>query len=104
MRAVIVASLLLMSPVLAGERVSIRAMLDDARYWPPACERSVCVLTGLGGIVSVWTRHVRRNAGKRFVVQGVCASACEIAARRANAERMPGARLIPHVPRPAVWH
>lgn len=81
--------------------VTVRQMIGDARYWPPACTRPVCVLTGLGGIVQVWERHVDRHMaqGRRFVVKGVCASACEIAARRAHATIKPGAVLIPHKPR-----
>jgi len=88
----------------AGE-VSVRQMIGDARYWPPACEQSVCVLTGLGGIVQVWERHVDKynGLGRSFVVEGMCASACEIAARRARARIAPGATLIVHEPSPARW-
>lgn len=84
--------------------VTVREMIGDDRYWPPACERPVCVLTGLGGIVRVWERHVDKHTalGRSFVVEGVCASACEIAARRAHATPMPGARLIVHKPSPAI--
>ena len=90
---------------LAASAVTVRQMLNDARYWPPACNASPCVLTGLGGLVRVWEKHVDRNLalGRRFVVQGVCASACEIAARRAKAELLPGARLIYHAPTPLDW-
>lgn len=88
----------------AGQ-VTIRQMLGDPRYWPPACEQRVCVLSGLGGIVDVWERHVDKHLakGRTFVVKGLCASACEIAARRAKARILPGATLIVHKPRPAVW-
>lgn len=85
-----------------------RAFLADDRYWPPPCSAHVCALTGLGGIVAVWEDHVDRHPGRLFVVRGVCASACEIAYRRAvaRAERvviLPGARLIKHRPTRAVW-
>lgn len=52
----------------------------------------------------VWERHVDANParGRQFVVNGLCASACEIAARRAHASLLPGATLIVHEPRPAV--
>jgi hypothetical protein len=86
-------------------QVTIRQMIGDPRYWPPPCDSDVCVLTGLGGIVQVWFKHVDRNLalGRRFVVEGVCASACEMAARRARAKVMPGATLIPHPAGPTVW-
>ncbi len=85
--------------------VTVRQMLNDDRYWPPACHASPCVLTGLGGLVNVWRDHVDHHLalGRRFVVKGVCASACEIAARRSHATLLPGARLIPHKIEPTVW-
>lgn len=87
-----------------AQAVTVREMLGDERYWPPACNASPCVLSGLGGIVPVWERHVDKNLalGRVFVVVGVCASACEIAARRAHAEITPGAVLIVHEPTPAI--
>jgi hypothetical protein len=91
------------SSVASAGVVTVRQMIGDARYWPPACEQSVCVLTGLGGIVQVWERHVdkHKGLGRTFVVEGICASACEIAARRAGARIAPGATLIVHEPSPA---
>jgi hypothetical protein len=79
----------------AGGQVTIKEMIGDPRYWPPACDSVVCVLTGLGGIVQVWLKHVDRNLalGRTFVVRGICASACEMAARRAKAKLLPGAEL-----------
>ena len=85
--------------------MGLGTMLGNDLYWPPACDKSPCVLTGLGGIVDVWTRHVDENLalGRSFIVpEGICASACEIAARRANARIMPGAKLIAHTPRPML--
>lgn len=90
---------------VASAGVTVRQMIGDPRYWPPTCEGPVCVLTGLGGIVQVWERHVDKNMalGRTFVVEGVCASACEIAARRAQATITDGAVLIVHEPSPAAW-
>lgn len=86
-----------------GRTVTLRDMIGDPRYWPPECGQNVCVLTGLGGIVQIWNAHVDLNSDKRFIVRGVCASACEIAARRANAEIAPGAVLIEHAPSPLIY-
>jgi len=93
------------SSVASAGSVTVRQMLGDARYWPPVCEQSVCVLTGLGGIVQVWERHVdkHKELGRSFVVEGLCASACEIAARRAGATIAPGATLIVHEQVPVAW-
>ena len=97
-------TLMLASGCSAGGVVTVREMIGDASYWPPACNADPCVLTGNGGITDVWDRHVDTNLarGRRFVVKGLCASACEIAARRAHAQLLPGAKLIVHQPRPAV--
>jgi hypothetical protein len=97
-------SLLVLSAGCSGNVVTVREMIGDASYWPPACNADPCVLTGNGGITDVWERHVDENLarGRRFVVTGLCASACEIAARRAHATVLPGARLVVHEPRPAV--
>ena len=67
--------------------VTLRQMVGKAEYWPPRCEADPCVLTGMGGIQHIWERHVDEQLalGRSFVVTGVCASACEIAARRAHA-------------------
>ena len=93
------------SSVATAGSITVRQMIGDARYWPPACDQSVCVLTGLGGIVQVWERHVdkQKSRGRSFVVEGICASACEIAARRAGAAIAPGATLIVHETSPVVW-
>lgn len=87
-----------------GNIVTLRSMIGDSHYWPPRCDSNPCVLTGLGGVTRVWERHVDENLalGRQFVVEGVCASACEIAARRAHAKVLPGARLIQHTPSPTV--
>jgi hypothetical protein len=92
----------------SAAQITIEQMLEQpGKYFPAPCDqrRKVCILTGLGGIVSVWTRHVDTHDAKgfRFVVRGVCASACEIAARRAKATALPGSRLIPHSPSPGIW-
>lgn len=91
--------------IAASGGVTVREMIGNPLYWPPPCETKVCVLTGLGGIVQVWLKHVDRNLalGRTFVVDGVCASACEMAARRAKAKLLPGARLIPHPAGKTVW-
>lgn len=78
---------------------SLVDVLSNSRaYAPPPCNSHVCVLSGPGGLVALWTKHVDRNLakGRVFVVDGVCASACAIAARRADATLLPGARLITH--------
>ena len=90
--------------------VTVHDMIGDDRYWPQPCHGKVCTLTGNGGIVGVWEEFVDDNvrAGRRFIVKGVCASACEIAYRRAVAK---GARvtlaadadLIVHHPQPVKW-
>ena len=88
-----------------GSTVTLRQMVGNSSYWPPPCKASPCVLTGLGGVTEVWQRHVDENIalGREFVVAGVCASACAIAAQRAHATVLPGARLIPHEPKPTVF-
>lgn len=91
-----------------AQAVTIREMMDDDRYWPPPCTQTACVLTGLGGIVSVWEDHIDKHQGRQFIVRGVCASACEIAFQRAvrRYERVRvelGARLIKHRPSKAIW-
>jgi len=88
--------------------VTIAAMLEDDRYWPPPCHGDICTMTGLGGIVSVWVEHVERNRDKTFVVRGTCASACNIAVQHAIRSgfaviMFPGSRLIKHNPSPAKW-
>lgn len=85
--------------------VTVRDMIGDARYWPPKCNSNPCVLTGLGGIVGVWENHVDTNLalGRSFVVKGLCASACEIAAIRADAKLLPGAKLVSHSSTRTVW-
>jgi|GEM_PF-2899656 hypothetical protein len=97
-------SLVVLATGCSGNVVTVREMIGDASYWPPACNADPCVLTGNGGITDVWERHVDTNLarGRQFVVKGLCASACEIAARRAHARLLPGAKLIVHEPRPAV--
>lgn len=102
--AAYVATLVLACGCSAGSTVTVREMIGDARYWPPACTANPCVLTGNGGITDVWERHVDTNLarGRQFVVKGLCASACEIAARRSHAKLLPGAKLVVHEPRPAV--
>lgn len=78
---------------------SLVEVLSNAKaYAPPPCNAHVCVLSGPGGLVNLWISHVDRNRalGRVFVVEGVCASACAIAARRAEATLLPGARLVPH--------
>jgi hypothetical protein len=97
-------TLVLVAGCSAGGVVTVREMIGDASYWPPACNANPCVLTGNGGITDVWERYVDTNLarGRQFVVKGLCASACEIAARRAHAKLLPGAKLIVHEPRPAV--
>lgn len=89
----------------SGSTVTLRQMVGNASYWPPQCVSDTCVLTGLGGVVHVWEKYVDENLarGRSFVVVGVCASACEIAARRAHARVLPGARLIAHEPAPTVF-
>ena len=52
------------------------------KYWPLPCESETCILTGWGGLISVWEKWADEHAGKSFVVHGICASACEIAYRR----------------------
>lgn len=84
---------------------SLTEVLTHARaYSPPPCNSRVCVLTGPGGLVNLWNSHVDRNLalGRVFVVKGLCASACEIAARRADAKVLPGARLVKH--QATVWN
>lgn len=101
--AACVATLVLASGC-SGNVVTVREMIGDTSYWPPACTADPCVLSGNGGITDVWERHVDKNLalGRKFVVAGLCASACEIAARRAHATVLPGARLVVHEPQPAV--
>jgi hypothetical protein len=96
---------LLVSGCSSGGGVTLRSMIGNGDYWPPACHSNPCVLTGMGGITEVWNRHVDKHLalGRRFVVKGTCASACELAARRAHAKVLPGARLIYHKPSPTVW-
>jgi hypothetical protein len=78
---------------------SLLDVLSNAKaYAPPPCHSRVCVLSGPGGLVNLWVSHVDRNRalGRVFVVKGVCASACAIAAHRAEATLLPGARLVAH--------
>ncbi len=91
-----------------AQQPTLREMVNNSRYWPPACEANVCVLTGLGGIVGIWTAYVEKNTGKRFIVTGICASACELAYQLAlkNGEQViikAGARLIVHAPRETIF-
>ncbi len=83
---------------LATSASLVDVLSNASAYAPPPCNSRVCVLTGPGGLVSLWKSHVDRNKalGRVFVVKGVCASACEIAARRADATMLPGARLVKH--------
>lgn len=83
---------------LATSASLIHVLSNAKTYAPPPCNSRVCVLSGPGGLVNLWTSHVDRNLalGRVFVVKGVCASACEIAARRADATILPGAKLIKH--------
>lgn len=83
---------------LAVSASLVDVLSNATAYAPPPCHAHVCVLSGPGGLVSLWTSHVDRNLalGRIFVVEGTCASACAIAARRANASLLPGARLITH--------
>jgi hypothetical protein len=101
---VVCVATLVVASACNGSAVTLRSMIGDAQYWPPPCNSSPCVLTGMGGVVHVWEQHVDENLklGRKFVVWGVCASACEIAARRANATVLPGSRLIKHTPSPTV--
>lgn len=86
--------------------VTVAVMLQDARYWPRPCTDS-CELSGLGGIVEVWENWVDEHKNARFVVRGVCASACEIAYQRAKkygtVKIAPKAKLIKHRASPAKW-
>lgn len=80
---------------------SLAYILANARdYAPPPCASQVCVLTGPGGIWQVWRAHVDKHTalGRAFVVEGICASSCEKAARRVHARLLPGAELIYHAP------
>lgn len=83
---------------LASSATLTEVLTHADTYAPPPCNSRVCVLSGPGGLVALWTSHVDRNLalGRVFVVKGVCASACEIAARRADATLLPGARLVQH--------
>jgi hypothetical protein len=83
-------------------------MLGDRHYWPSECSATTCVLTGNGGILDVWLAHIDENRGKKFVVKGRCASACEWAYLRArqrgeNTVVLPGARFVRHNPVRARW-
>jgi len=95
--AFVVSALMLAQPL--ARDVSYADIFGDKRYWPPKCTITECTLTGLGGIIGVWLQHVDKH--ERFVVRGVCASACEMAYRYArdigkSVRIAPGARLIPH--------
>lgn len=89
---------------LATSASLVEVLANAKAYAPPPCNSRVCVLTGPGGLVNLWNSHVDRNLalGRVFVVKGICASACEIAARRADATVLPGARLIRH--QATVWN
>lgn len=84
----------------AAQSASVLEVLKHAKHYaPPPCNGPVCELYGPGGIVQVWEAHVDENMakGRRFIVTGPCASACMIAAIRADARLVgPKARLIPH--------
>lgn len=100
-RSWIIAAFVIASLVMPANAVDLRYVLTHAaEYAPPPCPRDPCVLTGPGGIVQGWFAHVDKYQamGRSFVVKGVCASACEMAARRVNARLLPGARLIYHKP------
>ena len=99
-----VAALMWASIFYAASSAMTYADYLKREYMPPKCIGETCVLTGSGGIVIFWTEHVKRNAGKHFIVKGYCASACEIAYRLAlsRGERvtvLPGAKLVYHKPR-----
>jgi hypothetical protein len=105
MRSLPLALALLLIPAI-GHAVTIKQMLKDERYWPKQCANKVCVLTGLGGIVDVWERHVDKHRGYTFVVKGTCASACRLAYLRAKArgeKTIVKGRLIYHKPSRAKW-
>lgn len=90
----------------ADEYPTITYMLNNPKdYFPAPCDhnKKVCVLTALGGIVDVWVRHVDEHKGYTFIVRGLCASACEIAAKKAKAKREIGSKLKPHKPKKSVW-
>ena len=87
-----------------AKAVDLTHVLANAEaYAPPPCNSRVCVLTGPGGLVNLWIAHVDRHAakGRTFVVKGVCASACRLAALRVHARLLPGARLVYH--KPTTW-
>jgi hypothetical protein len=91
--------------------VTVRQMIGNDDYWPQKCRGNTCVLTGYGGLVDVWQQYVDDNArrGRSFAVKGVCASACEMAYRRAVSRGArvtvaSDARLIAHDPAPAKWN
>jgi hypothetical protein len=104
-------SLLMWGGIVYGA-VSLKDMLSPspnaALYWPAPCQRNICVLTGLGGIVAVWRNHVDEHQGYTFIVKGVCASACEIVYwqvvdRGDTVYILPDAQLIEHAPTEVIW-
>lgn len=86
---------------LLAAGLTLCQLLSNPSYNPPPCLNNVCVLTGLGGIVTQWTMHVDRNHGALFLVEGVCASACFNALQYAMSKGetvrvVQGVQLIPH--------
>lgn len=97
-------------PVWAFRTATLAEMQANPRlYTPTNCTASPCVLTGLGGYLSVWDdwADAVMKRGWSFVVVGVCASACEREFERAlradvAVKSIPGAILIPHEPEPLL--
>lgn len=93
-------------PVWAFRTPTLAEMQANPRlYTPTNCTASPCVLTGLGGYLSVWDdwADAVMKRGWSFVVVGVCASACEREFERARMYQVevsltPGSVLIYHKP------
>ncbi|MCF6344187.1 MAG: hypothetical protein L3J15_05855 [Devosiaceae bacterium] len=58
---------LIMWAGIAYAAVTLRDMINDSRYWPKPCIQTTCTLTGLGGVVGIWTSWVDGNSGKTFL-------------------------------------
>lgn len=88
--------------VNSTQRAYISNNVNDARHWPQSCDgRKVCHLVGPGGLVIAWKGYITMNAGKTFLVDGRCASACAIALgyaiyRGEHVIVRPGATIVPH--------
>jgi hypothetical protein len=94
--------------VARGAEVTVQTILSDSHYWPPGCGNGVCILRGNGGIVRMWIAYVDEHPTATFRVEGICASACDLAYIHAESlgrsvEVAPGAKLIYHAPSPARW-